>query len=89
MGQKDANRPVRPKWEISALCQMGQRDARDADRRRSRKPIKQRHVSSAESGQGSPFRADRRFMSQTVWDIRDKKMRRVQKSRQGRGPINA
>ncbi|KAH9327820.1 hypothetical protein KI387_043754, partial [Taxus chinensis] len=25
VGQKCTNRPVRPKWEISALCQMGQR----------------------------------------------------------------
>ncbi|KAH9307153.1 hypothetical protein KI387_043825 [Taxus chinensis] len=33
----DANRPVRPKSAQGALCQMGQRDARDADHRKSRR----------------------------------------------------
>ncbi|KAH9305343.1 hypothetical protein KI387_009747, partial [Taxus chinensis] len=54
-----ANRPVRSKRETSAQGQVGQRDARDADSRRSRKPIRSRHVSQAEKGHGSPFRADR------------------------------
>ncbi|KAH9293319.1 hypothetical protein KI387_041477, partial [Taxus chinensis] len=27
LGREYTNRPVRPKWEISALCQMGQRDS--------------------------------------------------------------
>ncbi|KAH9297869.1 hypothetical protein KI387_029551, partial [Taxus chinensis] len=45
---KDANQPVRPKWGTSELGQLGQRDVWDADSRRSRKPMKQRHVSSAE-----------------------------------------
>ncbi|KAH9312090.1 hypothetical protein KI387_027125, partial [Taxus chinensis] len=43
MDAKDANRPVWPKRGTSALGQLGQRDAWDADSRRSRKPIKQRH----------------------------------------------
>ncbi|KAH9303519.1 hypothetical protein KI387_043881 [Taxus chinensis] len=40
----DANRPVRPKSAQRALCNLGQRDTRDADRRKSRKPIKLCHV---------------------------------------------
>ncbi|KAH9332182.1 hypothetical protein KI387_044326, partial [Taxus chinensis] len=35
------------------------------------------------------FGANRKFMSQTVWDIWDKKTRRAQRSRQTRRPINA
>ncbi|KAH9316750.1 hypothetical protein KI387_043988 [Taxus chinensis] len=31
-------------------------------------------------GQGSPFRVDREFFSQTVWDIRDMKTRRARKA---------
>ncbi|KAH9314296.1 hypothetical protein KI387_022923, partial [Taxus chinensis] len=63
MDAKDANRPDRPKQETSAQGHLGQRDARDVDSRRSRKPIRSRHVSPAEKGQGSPFRADRRILS--------------------------
>ncbi|KAH9326813.1 hypothetical protein KI387_006991, partial [Taxus chinensis] len=43
----DANRPVHPKSAQGALCQLGQRDARDADRQKSREPIKSCHVSNA------------------------------------------
>ncbi|KAH9323724.1 hypothetical protein KI387_018363, partial [Taxus chinensis] len=42
---KDVNRPVWPKQETVAQGQVGQRDAWDADSRRSRKPIRSRHVS--------------------------------------------
>ncbi|KAH9331911.1 hypothetical protein KI387_004019, partial [Taxus chinensis] len=63
MDAKDANRPVRLKQETSAQGQVGQRGTRDADSRRSRKPIRSRHVSPAEKGRGSPFRVDRRILS--------------------------
>ncbi|KAH9325972.1 hypothetical protein KI387_006150, partial [Taxus chinensis] len=46
----DANRPVRPKSAQGALGHPGQRDAWDADRRRSRKPMRSCHVSSQEKG---------------------------------------
>ncbi|KAH9322985.1 hypothetical protein KI387_017624, partial [Taxus chinensis] len=35
----------------------------DVDSRRSRKPIRSRHVSPTEKGRGSPFRVDRRILS--------------------------
>ncbi|KAH9324306.1 hypothetical protein KI387_004484, partial [Taxus chinensis] len=71
---KDPNRPeifsrngkLRLKQRTSAQGQVGQRDARDADSRRSRKPIRSRHVSPAEKGRGSPFRVDRRILSREV-----------------------
>ncbi|KAH9305346.1 hypothetical protein KI387_009750, partial [Taxus chinensis] len=44
LGHDDANRPVRPKQGKFVLGHPGRRDMRDTDRRRSRKPIKQRHV---------------------------------------------
>ncbi|KAH9306978.1 hypothetical protein KI387_011382, partial [Taxus chinensis] len=47
---------------------LGQRDAEDADSRRSREPITLHHVSSVAKGQGSPFEADRRNLSQAVWN---------------------
>ncbi|KAH9323983.1 hypothetical protein KI387_043924 [Taxus chinensis] len=87
----DTNRPVRPKSSQGALCQMGQRDARDADRRRSRKPTSSSATCHRpnEGQREAHFGRIGEFMSQTVWDIRDKKTRRARKSRQGRGPINA
>ncbi|KAH9317445.1 hypothetical protein KI387_019214, partial [Taxus chinensis] len=66
MDTKDANRPVRPERETFALGHLGRKDARDVDSRKSREPIRLHHVSSADKGQGSPFRADRRFLSQTA-----------------------
>ncbi|KAH9312416.1 hypothetical protein KI387_027451, partial [Taxus chinensis] len=64
---KDANRPVRPKretfkhWDILAA---GTRGMRIAEKAESQSDCG--HVSSADKGQGSPFRADRRFLSQTA-----------------------
>ncbi|KAH9311621.1 hypothetical protein KI387_026656 [Taxus chinensis] len=55
LGKMDANRPVRLKSAQGAQGKMGRRDARDVDCRRSRKPIKQRHVSSAEYGTRKPI----------------------------------
>ncbi|KAH9306218.1 hypothetical protein KI387_010622 [Taxus chinensis] len=46
--------------------QLGQRDARDVDSRRSRKPIRSRHVSPAEKGHGSPFRAVQKNLSRAA-----------------------
>ncbi|KAH9325653.1 hypothetical protein KI387_005831, partial [Taxus chinensis] len=62
----DANRPVWPKQRKFVLGHLSRRDARDADSRKSREPIRLRHVSSANEGRGSPFRADRRFLSQAA-----------------------
>ncbi|KAH9322307.1 hypothetical protein KI387_016946, partial [Taxus chinensis] len=63
MDVKDVNLPDQPKLETSAQGQLGQRGMRDADSRRSQKPIRSCHVSPAEKGRGSLFRADRRILS--------------------------
>ncbi|KAH9328365.1 hypothetical protein KI387_000473, partial [Taxus chinensis] len=55
----DVNRSVQPKQRKFVLGHLGRRDVRDADSRKSREPIRLRHVSSENEGQGSPFRADR------------------------------
>ncbi|KAH9311944.1 hypothetical protein KI387_026979, partial [Taxus chinensis] len=59
------------------------RDARDADSRRSRKPIRSRHVSPAEKGHGSPFRWFGRIWTalghlgqRDAWDAKSRSGRR-------------
>ncbi|KAH9305348.1 hypothetical protein KI387_009752 [Taxus chinensis] len=89
MYAKDANRPVRPKQRNFILGQLGQRDAWDADSRKSREPIRLRHVSSADKGQGSPFWADRRILSQTALGHPGQKDAKGTKSWQTRGPIKS
>ncbi|KAH9300579.1 hypothetical protein KI387_012162, partial [Taxus chinensis] len=86
---EDANRPVRSKQRNFVLGQKGQRDAWDADNRKSREPIRLRHVSSADKGRGSPFQADRRILSQTALGHPGQKDAKGAKSRQTRGLIKS
>ncbi|KAH9328713.1 hypothetical protein KI387_000821, partial [Taxus chinensis] len=64
---------------------MGQRDTRDADSRRSQKPIRLHHVSPAEKGHESPFWVVQKNLSHAAlghlgqrdtWDAKSRSGRR-------------